>query len=1197
MTASDTRSTDDALALPLTGTRLVEASAGTGKTFTIATLYLRLILEQNLGVDAIVVATFTRAAAAELSERLGRRLQLACDLLGGASRTDADTGESRETQRVIEQATTGEITRAELARRAQAACFALDTALIGTLHGFCHRALAEFGFSAGLGLEQAELVDDVRALKDEIVRDFWRGGSADAATAARLTAAWGTPDELARHVREPRWREREIDALPPATVEADALERVEAARTAIAGWNAETLARARAEIGRAIGNGNARNARLRKFDAICTAARIGDNVRVFIREAGKFVADFAPALLAEKSWFKGPFAGDELPVVQDLTAAIAAIDAGIASAAARLLRDAREYLEAELPRRLNERNLMSHDTAIDRLDAALASPRGDALAARLGQRWKAALIDEFQDTDAAQWRIVRRLFGKGTLILVGDPKQAIYGFRGGDVYAWRAATEWAKTQQGTGASLRLSRSYRAGDGMCRAINALFSRPAVDPGAGAFIEPIAHPDLESAEPVRERALLRDGKPMAALQLWWLDPEQVGHARNSSVPSKPYVYAAVERACVAWIGNMLADPAITLRRKRDDATRLQPQHVAVLVNSNDEAFSMQAALARAGIAAACNLQASVFRSDEADDLALLLAAAANSDDLASARAARASILLGNSAAAITATRGDDRAQSALLEEVAGWAARLARHGPVAWLLPLLEAAAPRLLALADGRRRVANYLQLIELLQGLNAQSFGNGDLALRFARARVEAADGADAERLRLDTDADAVTVSTIHTAKGLEYGVVLLPYAVLGHRPGTTDAVPLHWYHDAAGAARVAIGKGTDRAIRDRAGREAEAEDVRKFYVAVTRAAALCVLPYGPTSATGYSAAHHLLQVAGRAQPLDDCRQALEELTARAGDATELVEELPHAQRHAHVRNPKHADTLYARSFKRAGLERDWQVWSFSRLVRGSPNDAEPDPAPGAGDAGEVTPAPHVGLAGPRFGTAVHAVFEGTDFAAWRGATTRPESERALIDASLRAQGLPDRGIGMDAAVREVADCVRGALNAQLPCGMRLCELAPADRRAEIEFHFALAPADTGKLYALLHRFHYQEHRAGVAPARLAGLMTGKIDLTFRHAGRFHIIDWKTNLCAAYDDATLTAEIARHDYDLQWLIYTLALHRWLRQRLAGYDYARDVGEAYYLFVRGMANGAGVHTARPPAELIAALDQLFAGGAP
>jgi exodeoxyribonuclease V beta subunit len=1185
----------DAMDVQLDGIRAVEASAGTGKTFTIATLYLRLILERGLAVDEIVVATFTRAAAAELSERLRQRLVLANSLLSGddpGAAREGEDGERGETRKVIANALQAAAFD-ELRRRARTAQLAIDTAYIGTLHGFCHRVLAEFGFETGQALAQPDLVDDLQALQAEIVRDFWRRGSADATTAMLLADTWGAPETLATQVCDPRWRGRTIELAEP---DLDALRsQFERARKQVAAWDAGVTDLFERELARCVTTLRTCGQRTEAMQHTLRWARSGSPEQALAAFDAKLTATLLAGAIEKLVPKDLRPAGQPFDDLEVLCAAYAQLQHAETSMkqlpAARMLRDARAFLELELPKRLAQRNLMGHDQAVDRLaDALTDGPRGELAATRIRQRWKAALVDEFQDTDPQQWRVVQALFGPTTLVLVGDPKQAIYGFRGGDVYAWLEARSQAQ-----GEPLRLAESWRAGAGLCAATNALFSRP------GAFIEAgIAHPDIHSADAVRRRALLRDGKEFA-LELWWLDPEQVGHAANRPVPSKAYARTAIQHACVAWIVDVLHDATLRLRDKHGSLQALQPKHIAVLVNSNHEAQAMQAALGRAGVPASCNLHASVYTSGEAADLALLLDALAAPDDPQRARAARASLLAGDDANAIFSTLHDDARQAALLAGIATWAGSVDRHGPLPWLHQMIAQAAPHLLALPDGERRIANYLQLAELLQDLHTASFGVADLAARFARARVEAVDDADAARLRLDTDADAVTISTVHAAKGLEYDVVLVPYAVLGRDPDRKrDARPsLHWYHDDANAAHVSIGADAPPHIARRASDEIRAEEVRKFYVAVTRASALCVLPWGPVNLMQHSAAFHLLHVAGRKSALDGdmagCDAALRELCARADGAARVVplpsgahtRKMPRTDSDARNRGGDNAPPLQARIFTRDDLQREWQVWSFSRLVRGSPNQASADPRPGAGDQ-DLAPQASPGPGGAAFGTAVHAVFEQTDFAAWRDAADIPTSEQPLIEDALRHQALGDNA----GAVALTGACVRDALNATLPCGVRLCDVTPERRKAEIEFHLSLAPARTAELFALLHRHGYQRQRTGVAPEHLRGLLTGKIDLTFVHAGRFHLIDWKTNRCAPYDAAAMRAEIAAHDYDLQWLVYTLALHRWLGQQLPGYDYDTHVGDAYYLFVRGMHDGGGIHVDHPPRALVEALDALF-----
>lgn len=1179
----------DPLQLPLDGIRAVEANAGTGKTFTIAALYLRLILENGLKPEEVVVATFTRAATAVLSERLRAWLALAEHQLREDEpdrQRDGEHDEAAMLRRIIAQARdlralAGDADpRQTLRGRAREASLAIDTAQIFTLHGFCFRVLAEFGFDANTALRRPELVEDLRALDLEITRDFWRRGSGDVAVAGRLADTWGNPETLARQIGDPRWSNLpgDFDARPHAPDTAKAEAELTDLRARIAAWDDAALRDADQIISAAFSRASARTPRckaLRKLHDWARALPDPTSDGAALDEARRFDRDACAVLGSFRNHPVGPLFENVRALHTLLGALLPARKEARSVPAAQLLCDARKFLVDERTRRLAERGLMGHDQAVRILQTALKTV-GAHVDAAIRQRWKAALIDEFQDSDTAQWEVVRRLFGASTLILVGDPKQAIYGFRGGDVFAWREATGKA-----AGTPLTLTTSYRSGERLCAAVNALFRDKR------AFNDDhIDYRDVTASERSTLCAVLRDGAPLPGLECWSFTAAELGKLDDKTV-AKDRARAALERRTVRYLATLLA--SATLRRGDGGQEPLQPQHVAVLVNDNREAAAMQAALGEAGIPACSNLRASVYASEEADDLALLLEALAEPADADRARAAWASRLLGHSAAEIaTSLAGADGAPQ---RETGEWSDTVRRHSVLMWLHGLVAAAAPRLLALPDGARRVSNYLQLAELLQDDYATCFGPADLAVRFARRRAESGqdDDADSARLRLDTDADAVTVSTVHAAKGLEYDVVVLPYAGFAKDPSRTrKGVALHWYHD-HDEARVALGDAAANAEAQGLARgEVLAEDVRKLYVAVTRARALCVLPWGPINAAQHGALFHLLHAAGRGTPisLDDagCAATLAALHARAPEAIGIVQwdDIPTVARWQAP--PPTVIATQPRKFERVNLDRDWSVWSFSRLVRGH-HHAAADPLPGTGDGDLGEPG------GARFGSAVHEVLERTDFAAWRNTDGMPASQRALIERALADQGVP--GAASPHTQEVVGAMLRDALNVRLPCGARLADIAPDARRAEIEFHLALSPADQGKLYALLRQHRYLKQRKGVgATTHLEGLLTGKIDLTFRHASRYYIVDWKTNRCPPYDTAAVAAEIARHDYDLQWILYTLALHRWLGATLADYDYERDFGGVYYLFVRGMQDDRGVHADRPPRALIDALDALL-----
>ena len=1193
------------LELPLSGVRLVEASAGTGKTFTIATLYLRLILERGWMPDRIVVATFTRAATAELAMRLRQRLRLASEMLGeddpARPRVD-DDGEMRATRAAIAHALAS-TPLDTLATHARDAELAMDTAVIGTLHGFCNRVLAEFGFETGRALGEPGLLEDTRALQQEIVEDFWRACSTDADAARLLAETWGKPDALAGQACDPRWRGRTVanaDKLQAATQRASArrtetLSQLDAIRNAIAGWDDGLMQDAMRELADCISHAGARKSRAQGLQALRDWARAGAAPDLLSAAARRAVDDLAEgALSAMKSCKRLP-QGPAFAAIADLDTSIKMLEQGDDDARARLLLAARACLDRELPARMQALGVLGHDQAVDELAAALDDPQRGARAIRaIRLRWPAALVDEFQDTDPQQWKILKKLFAHddGALVLVGDPKQAIYGFRGGDVHAWLMAKNDAR-----GDPLRLDESQRAGAGVNAAVNALFSRQH------AFVEwRIAHEDVHAAPRVAERALLVDGEPASGLIIWQLPSTGITNKNGSTRAwNKGDAQSRIEASCVAQIVEWLegARQGRVLLRDGDGGTRaLCARDIAVLVDSNREAASMQRALARAGVPAASCLRASVYASGEASDLRLLLEALRDPADAPRARAARASLLVGDDALAIARTSTDGAALDVLLTETAEWAAAAARRGPLPLLHRLIARAAPRLLALPDGDRRVANYLQLAELLQEEFATCFGIDDLCERHAQALRERAGDTDADavRLRLDTDAQAVQIATVHAAKGLEYGVVLLPCAVSGHAPGKHARQPaLTWYHE-GDSARVTIGDDIAADIVSAAQRETLAEEVRKLYVGVTRARAACVLPWGYVKQADATALYWLLHAAGHANPrgFDEaaCQQALAELAASGGSSVALSP-LPAANAQRLSKTEATPARITAAEF-RGTVERDWKIWSFSRLVRGEARGDAADPGPGHGDAASVDEAQAATtLAGARFGSAVHAALEDTDFTAWRDAGDMPLTQRDLIVRSLRAQGLPEPGtVSVERAVAQVGACMRGALNVQLACGTRLCDVEAPRRRAEMEFHLRLAPSRVDALFTLLHAHGYQHGRGGFGTARLHGMLTGLMDLVFEHGGRYHLVDYKTNLLPAYDADTLRDAIAAHDYDLQYLLYVLALHRWLRRVLPDYSYDAHVGEVYYLFVRDLEDGRGVHRDRPARGLIEAMDALF-----
>ncbi|MFC5571238.1 3'-5' exonuclease [Lysobacter yangpyeongensis] len=528
----------------------------------------------------------------------------------------------------------------------------------------------------------------------------------------------------------------------------------------------------------------------------------------------------------------------------------------------------------------------------------------------------------------------------------------------------------------------------------------------------------------------------------------------------------------------------------------------------------------------------------------------------------------------------------------------------------LADVLAHQAARLLAQVDGERQLTCFLQLGELLQEARAnatQPRGLGPQGqIDWLRAAIANADRDDYEQTpRLESDAGRVQILTLHASKGLEFPLVFLPFVALGRKRNDPDMAVYQWRGERVRQVETAARHGDEpdwvEACRLHFEDE-RSEDMRLLYVGLTRARDALWVWGGAVTNHAESALERLL---GGPRPSEELRQALGErlrvMDAQTPDAADTTRLPP---------SPQPA-TPPAREATRK-LRRDWWIHSFSQLHRQKPHGAHAvqDEAPATDERPLAAMPPAVfesvdpRFRGERFGNAVHHALEHADFARWRdhAGDTPPAMQREVLVAALQSQDYaPDH---LEDGVRALTPLVAATLNTPLPEGGRLCELPPAARVPEIEFHFTLADADSAAFLQLLHAHGIARDRRdfGVWP-RLSGLMNGKIDLTYVNAGRVHVLDYKSNLLPAYDEATLAEAMRASEYDLQALLYVVALHRWLRVRCgAEYDYARDFGGVRYLFCRGLERAAdedggmrGLIAPRFDATLVAAVDVLLGGG--
>ncbi|QWP77771.1 exodeoxyribonuclease V subunit beta [Lysobacter sp. K5869] len=1181
---------DPFLDLPLDGLRLIEASAGTGKTYTLATLVARLVIERGLSVSRILAVTFTDAATQELRERLRRRLLLAARIAADdPSLDEADDDAERALTRALVRAQAGIEGDAPLRARLQRAAREIDLAAVVTIHGFCARVLAEHALETGQAFAAPELIGSERELHDEIAVDLWRAFGNDAGEAELLALQWpaGPPSlaaDLGALLRTPLL----LPAAPRAAD--DPLIELEQAGAALAEAFVthadDAFAALDAAIAGKVLNGNSYRAHLpaelrAQLSAWCAN---GDYGQPLDERAQKL----APGALASKA-NKGK---EALVPASPLFDAVARyLDAaqrreqwlaGQRLALAHRIRAAAAQRLAELKR---VRRVQSFDDLIADVATALEGPHGDALAQRLREQYAVALVDEFQDTDPRQWAIFRRVFGEAApdgagLFLIGDPKQAIYGFRGGDVHTYLSAAAQAEPAP------PLDHNFRSRPSLLRAIAALYAQA----GAAAFVDPrIRFREVEAGGAVADADLQRDGAIAPALTLRALPPPDDG--RKKPEWSSPESRELAARACIAaihgWLGEARAGRATIQGRP------VRPADIAVLVRSHDEAAQIQHALTAAGIPAVAAGRRSLFATEQAMETLTLFDALLHPGDSGRLRAALATVLIGLDGAQVARLAADETEQARWQAQALQWRERWQRHGPLALLADLCAQQAPRLLALNDGERRLTNLLQLAETLQEADSRALGLHGLR-DWLRLRIaEADDGDEKQQLRLESDAHRVQILTLHKSKGLEFGLVFLPFVALGREPRAGRWCeypdPEHGRVMQLQSELFDPNAPDWDAARERAALETRAEDARLLYVGLTRARHALWIATGPLYHAPLS-------------PLQPMLADIEALAREPGVAIDAgaIEPPP-------APLPPAADGAVPPAREaRSKAARDWWVYSFTQLTN---EDAGFDPAAqderGAQDEPETAPAaPLPGDArfgGSRFGNVVHNALERVDFGAWREwreGDPAPPQQAEILASAMAKEGYAEAEIAD--GVELLTSLVGRTLVAPLPEGARLCEVPEPARRSEMEFHFALDAAPVDALLAALHAHgQVRERRAFGSRRRLEGLMTGKIDLVYAHEGRYYVLDYKTNRLPGFDAAQVERAMAESEYDLQSLIYTVALHRWLRFRLGeAYDYERDFGGVRYLFCRGLDASdpnAGLHAAKPPFALIEAMDAAFAGG--
>ncbi|MEO8133279.1 MAG: exodeoxyribonuclease V subunit beta [Betaproteobacteria bacterium] len=1237
---------------PLDGISLIEASAGTGKTWNICGLYLRLLLERKMSVQQILVVTFTNAATAELRERIRTRIAEALHYATG--RAAGDTADPFITALTATLSQTGDATREQLAERLDLALQTFDEASIFTIHGFCQRALADTAFAAGLPFE-VELMTDDSEIMMEAVNDFWRrriaGDGLPPALASYLVDRRDTPESfarlVARHLAKPLAR----CVWPGALDRSEAIDTaalVSAYNTARATWSADK-AEITAYLTQSLPALHGGTYKPASIDEATAAWESYFQASAPLAKLGKKVD-----LLCSSRLFKSTKKNRVTPAhsfcdrAEALLSLHAAAHEELELARLRIVRSLLDDVGPDLIRRKRERRVIAFNDMLSNLHTALHNENYPWLAASLRERFPAALIDEFQDTDPLQFAIFDAVYGsaardhsavpsvpsvtnasataqgafdfsdqpevprsgEASLFLVGDPKQAIYSFRNADLYTYLAARRRA------GAAYTLAENQRSTPGLIAAVNALF-----ETNARAFMLPGL--DYRAVtEGQRKREPFRDASlPRPDLQVWMLPDPPIDRAM---------VRQQAVQATAAEIARLLSEAAAGLIEISERP--LRPKDIAILVRSHAQGSELKRMLATLNIGSVELSQESVFATVDAEEVERVLTAIIEPTRTALLRSALATEMIGCDAADIAALSGDEVRLLARIERFALYRETWLRMGVGVMFRQILtdEGASARLLCRADGERRLTNLLHLGEELHKA-AEVHDSPDAMLRWLQTQRREASIEEAAQLRLESDQNLVQIATIHKAKGLEFPIVFCPFLWDGFMLGRNSGLDGLEYHDHSGAAVIDFRTGPEfepfeAGIKAQIKLEDSAELLRLAYVALTRAVYRCYLIAGSYSRNNFGkssvseSSRSLLNwlVAGNGQAPDAWFAGKPTPEAIAAAWQALAQKQPHVGLTPLPDTPgtpialsqPAADTLTALT-PPTQIANAWRISSFSGLANGAVNEsaASDHDARNAG-VGKVIGLPPADIApddilrfprGTNAGDCLHAVLERIDF-------TQPSTWSDGIARGLGAhpQALPDSGTAnaRRPLAAMIARMLADVMNTTLPSGATLGAIPLHKRLTELEFSMSSGEVSANQLNRLLAQLGYAVPR--LTFGSLEGYLKGFIDLVFEDGGRYYILDWKSNhlgyAAADYSRESMESAMVEHGYHLQYLIYSLALDRYLAHRMAHYSFDDHFGGVLYLFIRGVrprwtnpdGMATGVYHHRPAATTLGALDRLLCG---
>ncbi len=1150
---------------PLKGISLVEASAGTGKTYNITSLYVRAILERGLDPSQVLVMTYTEAATAELKFRLRNRLKESLQAIKYGK-----TANDGFLQNLVSQ------NYEDAEDKLQSAIDRFDEAAVFTIHGFCSRLLTEYSLQFGVS-PNFELLTDQSELLQDCVDEYWRtfihkaeSDSDQLILLDYLTDDGFGPDELKAVVLEVM-NQTDSEVIPANYNQKRLYDLVSQLTKKFKeikyyweeeGETLEDIYRGD-DLNRGIYRKSSQESDWLIFKEWLSneKAKIwySDRLEKFgtkISRSGKKSAPDIPELNISKAIDEFMEIADRLKMLK-----VAFIQESI------------HQIKDDFEQHKEKSNLITYSDLLELVDKGLKADASGKLAERLSAKYPLALVDEFQDTDPIQYSILKQIYYKrpnAALFMIGDPKQAIYGFRGADIFTYLEAKKDSDDAQ----SYTLSENHRSNSKMIQGVNELFGQSdspfLID---GFAFKPAQFPSQKEDSPYIKK---KSGAVVNPLQAVKLDEQEY----TSKGALEDDIYTAV---CNEVLELLSGEYALNDRK-------VEEKDIAILIRKGFQGEKIQQILREKGLKSVLKSRTSVFETREAVELQLVLKAIRKISNEAGIRAALSTELLGYTAGDIYVLLQNEQKWTGIVQQFVQLKEIWDSQGIEAAFEHLLQEfkVLERLSVFKDSERRITNLMHLSELLAKAQREHRLQGKALLKWMNKKQQySGTDSDDEQLRLESDEDLIQITTIHSSKGLQYPIVIYPFLWdSGADVKSTDILKFHQN----GANYIDISQGISHSDREQyetlTVEQQKAEEVRLAYVALTRSVASNFLFIPNYKKIDQSPLSSILRGTNSAVSqsyddiiscLDRCkyievRNPADEKPAKQDQKTETVSALKSAQ------------------FRRKDLDQYPRMLSYSSLTEGkSHSDSAHDYDELFYHFDNKAPITFNRFGFPRganAGTFLHKIFEDISF-------NSPKNLEEVITDNLNYYGFEE--VWKNTVQRWVEDTL--ALELGNP-SISLSTLDDSDVLKEMEFYFPVHNLQVREMWEMI-----RQGKPNSSEIRQAsGFIKGFIDLIFRTGDRYYILDYKSNHLgdtpADYSSENLSRAIKDSGYDLQYHIYSLALHRFLANREKGYNYEEHFGGVVYLFLRGVDKdkpGSGVFFDKPDYELINQLDRYFKKG--